>query len=191
MRKPLLACLMTAAMPFGTAAAETPAASTPIAAAPARDWQLANSGDGCMVHSASAQGTVLSITAMPEEDALLFVLQNQGWQTLDDGGQYAINLEFDEMGPWEIPAVAQTEIDRDGPGLIFVVRPGREDGARFMTEFAAAHGMQVGHDGAMLDSLALGGSNLAMASMAQCMSGGDDGGSAPATVLASGEAVEI
>lgn len=165
--KPLCAFLALSAAPV--AAAQAPAAPGSEAAHPAREWQLAAGDDGCMIHAGSQSGTVLSITASPTRDLLLFIVQNQQWQALADGNDYALDIEFDRMGPWQIQATAQAELDQDGPGLIFVVRPGREDGARFMREFAGAASIRVGHGGQMLDSVPLGGSRNAMAGMARCM----------------------
>lgn len=165
--KPLFAFLALTTAPV--AVAQAPVAPDAQAVQPARDWQLAAGDNGCMIHAGSNAGTVLSITASPQRDTLLFIVQNRGWQTLTDGDNYALDIEFDQMGPWKIDATAQAEMDQDGPGLIFVVRPDREDGARFLKEFAGAGSIRVGHDGAMLDSVPLGGSHTAMAGMARCM----------------------
>jgi hypothetical protein len=165
--KPVFAFLALTAAPV--AVAQAPVAPDAQAAHPARDWQLAAGDNGCMIHAGSSAGTVLSITASPERDSLLFIVQNPQWNTLSDGGAYPLDIEFDQMGAWQIQATAQAELDQDGPGLIFVVRPGREDGARFMREFAGASSIRVGHDGAVLDNVPLGGSRTAMAGMARCM----------------------
>lgn len=165
--KPLFAFLALTAAPV--AVAQAPVAPDAEAAHPAREWQLAAGAEGCMIHAGSSGGTVLSITASPTRDSLMFIVQNQQWQSLSDGDSYPIDLEFDQMGPWKIDATAQAELDQDGPGLIFIIRPGREDGARFLKEFAGAGSLRVGRDGEMLDSVPLGGSRTAMASMARCM----------------------
>ena len=168
MLKPLFAFLALAAAPVAVAQAPvTPDA--PDAPAPARDWQLAAADNGCMIHAGSSGGTVLSITASTDRDNLLFIVQNRQWDSLPDGAPYALDIEFDRLGPWQIQAVAQAELDQDGPGLIFVVRPGQEDGQRFMREFAAASIVEVGHGGTTLDSVPLGGSHAAMAGMARCI----------------------
>jgi len=160
MLKPLLASLLlTAATVPGVSQTTTPAGH----------WRLASSGEGCMVHAASGQGTVLSIAASPEQGALLFIVQNRQLAALESGNQYEVEVEFDNMGAWQIDAVAQQELDRDGPGVIFAVRPGKEDGANFIKEFAAAQGMHIGRQGVKMDSLGLSGSRPAMAQMAQCM----------------------
>ncbi len=165
--KPLFAFLALSAAPV--AVAQAPVAPDASAAHPAREWQLAAGDNGCMIHAGSNAGTVLSITASPQRDSLLFIVQNREWAALSDGENYALDIEFDQMGPWKIDATAQAELDQDGPGLIFIVRPGREDGARFLKEFAGAGSIRVGHDGAMLDSVPLGGSRAAMAGMSRCM----------------------
>lgn len=138
-------------------------------AIPAGQWRLASGTDNCMVHAASGHGTVLSIAASPDEQALLFIVQNRALGTLEDGGQYPVEVEFDDMGEWKIDAVAQSELDDDGPGVIFAVRPGREDGASFIKEFALASGMHFGRGGVKMDSLPLEGAKPVMAQMAQCL----------------------
>ena len=162
--KSAFAFLLLSAAPVATAQA-------PVheAAAPARQWALTASDQGCMAYAGTSAGTTVSISATPAQDALLFVVQNPGWQSLEDGAAYPLSLEFDAMGPWAIEATARSNIDADGPGLIFVVRPGREDGARFMDEFAGASALKVGHDGATLDNVSLVGSGSAMSGMAQCI----------------------
>lgn len=162
MLKPLLASLLLAA-PAAAAIAQTAPAT------PAGQWQLASGNEGCMVHAASGQGTVLSIAASPDEQALLFIVQNQKLGALEDGSQTPVEVEFDNMGEWQIDAVAQKDLDHDGPGVIFAVRPGQEDGANFIKEFAGASGMHVGREGVKMDTLPLSGSRPAMAQMAQCM----------------------
>lgn len=158
--KPLFALLLLA-VPTVAATSKT---------APQAHWTLAASTEGCVVHSASAQGTVLSIAASPGQDSLMFIVQNHSLAALDDGSQYPVEVEFDDMGAWQVEAVAQHELDSDGPGLMFAVQPDREDGAGFIEEFAGASGMHIGHGGVALDSLALAGSDTAMAGMAKCMS---------------------
>lgn len=130
---------------------------------------VADDGSGCMVHAAADDSTALSITATPGEDALLFVIQNEQLGALSDGQAYAIDVEFDNLGPWTIEAVAQADLDEDGPGVVFAVRPGRSDGQTFIKEFASAHAMRIGREGARLDTLAVGGGEGAMASLAQCL----------------------
>lgn len=159
MMKPLIALLLLSSTPFGATAQTAPGAR----------WTLANGAGGCMVHASTNQGTVLSITASPGEDALLFVVQNSGFSQLQDGEQYSIDVEFDKMGEWQIEALAQRELDSDGPGVIFAVRPGRPDGQNFIKEFAGAKGMSIGREGASLDTVSLAGGNGAMSSLARCL----------------------
>jgi hypothetical protein len=159
MMKPLLALLLATAPAVAATSQNTPAGR----------WTLASSTEGCVVHAASGKGTILSIAASPAQDALMFVVQNPELAALEDGAQYPVQVEFDQMGAWQIEATAQHEIDSDGPGIMFAVQPGREDGANFIKEFAAAEGMHIGDAGDRLDSLPLTGSDTAMAGMAECL----------------------
>ncbi|HWH16839.1 MAG TPA: hypothetical protein VNT77_00650 [Allosphingosinicella sp.] len=183
MLKPVFAFLLLATSPIAATAQNTSLGQ----------WKLANASDGCMVHATSRKGTVLSISAMPGEDSLLFVVQSRQLSSLRDGERYGIEVEFDDMGEWQIAALAQTSLDSDGPGLIFAVRPGREDGANFLKEFASASGMQIGHDGAALDTLPLSGGTGAMSALATCLSqkwparSGAQGQGGPLIEVADGE----
>ena len=171
MLKPLFAFLLLATPSVGAISQST--AATPQTMAPqtipAGQWRLASSTDNCMVHAASGKGTVLSIAASPDEQALLFIVQNTRLGALQDGEQYPVEVEFDDMGEWQIDAVAQKDLDQDGPGVIFAVRPGREDGANFIKEFASAGGMHIGREGVKMDSLPLAGAKPVMKQMAQCL----------------------
>ena len=162
MLKPLVAFLL---LTTPSVAAISQSAET----TPAGQWRLASNSEGCMVHAASGQGTVLSIAASPDQQALLFIVQNPKLAALESGAQYPVEVEFDKMGAWQIDAIAERDLDRDGPGVIFAVRPGKEDGANFIKEFAGASGMHIGREGVKMDSLPLSGSRPAMAQMAQCM----------------------
>lgn len=178
MLKPLLAALLLATPSIAAVSQSTPAPAAAAQDSPARggaqaipagQWRLASGTDNCMVHAASGHGTVLSIAASPDEQALLFIVQNRQLAALEDGGSYPVEVEFDDMGEWQIDAVAQRELDEDGPGVIFAVRPGREDGANFIKEFAGADGMHIGRGGVTMDSLPLQGAKPVMAQMAQCL----------------------
>jgi len=158
MLKPLLAFAALAA-PFAAAPAQ----------APSTRWTVAGGEQGCAVHTSSAQGTVVSILAGPGQDGLLFLLQNPSWSSLKDGGQYDIAVEFDQEGPWQLKAVAKTEIDQDGPGLMFAVPAARQQGADFITEFVKAAGMKINGEGRTLGTLPLGSGRSAMTALAQCI----------------------
>jgi hypothetical protein len=169
MLKPLLACMLLAA-PAAISAAQTPAAQAPTAprAAPG-EWTVSGSAQGCILYGSSAQGTVVSILAGPGQDALIFLVQNRQWSSLQDGTKHAVAVAFDGRNEWNFEAVAKTELDSDGPGLLFAVKPGEEEGVNFITQFAAANGMRIDRDGQQLASLPVGDGNTAMAALAQCM----------------------
>lgn len=169
MLKPLFAFLLLATPSVAAVSQSTASQSNAPQTIPAGQWRLASGTDNCMVHAASGRGTVLSIAASPDEQALLFIVQHRQFSALEDGGQYPVEVEFDQMGEWQIDAVAQKDLDQDGPGIIFAVRPGREDGANFIKEFAGASGMHIGRGGMKMDSLPLQGAKPVMAQMAQCL----------------------
>jgi hypothetical protein len=170
------------------AAISTAQSPTPIA-----QWTLAGGQQGCAVHASSPQGTVVSIIAGTEQSNLMFLLQNRNWR-LKDGERYPIAVEFDEEGPWQLQAIARTEIDQDGPGLLFSVPPGDERGLKFITEFVGASGMQLSREGAGNAAIPLGSGQSAMTALAQCLGQMFEGGASPNVTEAGfggGRAVKI
>jgi hypothetical protein len=179
------AAFVLLAAPAAISTAQSP---TPIA-----QWTLAGGQQGCAVHASSPQGTVVSIIAGAEQSNLMFLVQNRGWSSLKDGQRYQIAVEFDEEGPWQLQAVARTEIDQDGPGLIFAVPPGDERGLKFITEFVGAGGMQLSREGGGNTAIPLGSGQSAMTALAQCL-GQVHGGEQPNVTEAGfggGRAVKI
>ena len=158
MLKPLLAVSLLA-LPFAAAPAQAPSAQ----------WTVAGGEQGCAVHTPSGDGMVVSILAGPGQEALLFLIQNRAWSSLKDGGSYDIAVEFDDAGPWQLKAVAKTEIDQDGPGLMFAVPPGQKSGSDFITEFVQAAGMKIDGQGQRMGSLQIGSGRSAMTALAQCI----------------------
>jgi len=156
------------------------AAPAPVAAQAPQGWNLASSSDGCIVHTTERAGIVLSVFALPEQDGIGFLLQNRKWGELEDGQVYPISIRFDGGTEWPIPALARTEIDEDGPGLFFAIRPGREQGGRdFITEFAGARGMRVATNGVAVGDLGLPNARGATVALANCLRGVFEGRSNP------------
>jgi hypothetical protein len=112
----------------------------------------------------------MSVLAGPGRESLLFLIQNRSWSSLQEGSRHNVAVQLDGRSPHEFEAVAKTELDADGPGLIFAVSPGEAQGARFINELAGAAGMNVGRDGRQLEGTRLSGGGTAMARLAQCMS---------------------
>ena len=160
MLKPLLAVSLLA-LPVAVATAQPQAG--------AAQWTVAGGEQGCAVHTSTGQGMVVSILAGPGQESLLFLVQSNAWSSLKDGGTYDIAVEFDDAGPWQLKAVAKTEIDQDGPGLMFAVPPGQRQGSDFITEFVQAAGMKIDGQGQRLGSLSLGSGRSAMTALAQCI----------------------
>jgi hypothetical protein len=172
MLKPLLA-LSALSLPVAALTAQSPTA--PVQPA---QWTLAGGAQGCAVHATSPQGTVMSILAGAGQQNLVFLVQNPRWSSLEDGQRYDIAVEFDDAGPWQMQAVAKTEIDQDGPGLMFVVPASDQRGLDFIAEFVKAGGMQIESEGRSLTSLPIGSGQSAMTALARCMSQQLGGGEA-------------
>ncbi|HEX8534918.1 MAG TPA: hypothetical protein VF662_12180 [Allosphingosinicella sp.] len=182
MHKPLFAFLTLAALP-AAALAQTPASG---------EWTVSGSAQGCIAHTTLPHGTVLSLLAGPGQDSLLFLMQNKGWSSLQEGSRHKVAVQLDGRSPWQFDAVARTELDSDGPGLLFTVAPGEAEGAKFINELAGADGLNVGQNGKQLEGARLSGGGSAITRLAQCMSrmwGGT--GSAPEAVAASSGGVPL
>jgi hypothetical protein len=132
-------------------------------------WALAQMPSGCMVQATSPQGTMISVWAFAGEDKLAFLLQNRGWNSLRDGKNYNLKLDFAGMESMPVQAIAREHIDSDGPGLLFTMKPGGQANGAFFTAFSTAPGMRISQDGRSFDTLPLAGSRGAMAALAKCL----------------------
>ena len=161
MLKPLIASLALVALPAAALSQQSTAPG---------EWKVSGSSNGCIAHTTLPQGTVVSVLAGTGQESLLFLIQNRSWGSLQDGSRYDLAVQLDGKDDYEFDAVAKTELDSDGPGLMFAVPPGEADGARFIAAFAKAGGMAVGQGGEAIASVRLTGGGSAMTQLAQCMS---------------------
>lgn len=133
-------------------------------------WSMESNAEACLVHATDPGGTVLSMIATPEQDGIGFLLQNQRWTSLEEGAVYALGIRFGNGREWPVRAVARLDIDGDGPGLFFAMRPGEIGRGRdFVAEFAAAGGMHIANGGRRVESLAFEESHAAVVALAQCL----------------------
>ena len=133
-------------------------------------WGLTGFSGGCMIHAASPQGTVLSIWGFAGQDKLGFLVQNKKWGSLQEGERHDLRVAFDRDHAWPVQATARRDIDADGPGLFFTVKPGSQsEQAGFVEAFASAKDMNITKAGRNVDRLPLAGSHEAMAALAGCM----------------------
>jgi hypothetical protein len=186
MMKPLLAVLASAALPF--AAFSQPQASD--------GWTVNAGEDGCIAYASLPQGTVVSLLAGTGQENLVFLIQNKSWSSLRDGSAHKLAVQLDGRSPFQFDAVARTDLDSDGPGLLFSVPPGEQNGAKFLAEFAAASGMNLGAEGRSLAQLRLTGGSSAMAALAKCMAsmwggGGASGNVGAASFSSDGKAIPL
>jgi hypothetical protein len=131
---------------------------------------MAQMPNGCMVEAVSPQGTMLSVWAFAGQPKLAFLLQNKGWNALQDGRSYKLSLDF--VGtPTAVPvdATARQNIDSDGPGFLFTVQPGGDGARSFLNAFTSAEGMKISREGRSVDTLPLAGSRGAMGALAKCL----------------------
>jgi hypothetical protein len=183
MMKPLLAVLASAALP-AAAISQSP-----------DSWTVKASEDGCIAYSSLPQGTVVSLLAGSGQEALVFLIQNKSWSSLRDGTPHKLAVQLDGDSRFQFDAVARTDLDSDGPGLLFSVPPGEQQGAKFLAEFASARGMNLGEDGRQLAALRLTGGGTAMAALAKCMSsmwaGGSEANVGAASFTPDGKAIKL
>jgi hypothetical protein len=185
MMKPLLAALALAALPAA-------ASSQPQSFGA---WTVNGGEDGCIAHASLPQGTVVSLLAGSGQESVVFLIQNKSWSSLRDGSPHKLAVQLDGRSAFQFDAVARTDLDSDGPGLLFSVPPGERQGAKFLAEFAGASGMNVGEEGRPLAELRLTGGDTAMAALAKCMagmwSGGADGAPGAASFRLNGKSTKL
>ncbi|MFN3945050.1 MAG: hypothetical protein ACK4K7_08990 [Allosphingosinicella sp.] len=168
---------LTLAQTSPAAPAEAAQAPVPTQAQAAQGWNVAATPQVCAVHTAFRSGTVLSVFALQGQEGIAFLIQNPSWQTLEDGAVYRLNIRFDEGEAWPVEAIARLEIDEDGPGLLFAVKPDDlRSGRSFLDRFASARGMRISNGETRVDTLALTGNHGATVALAQCLSQLWDGG---------------
>jgi hypothetical protein len=161
MFKPLLALL---ALSTGTGIAHAQTSTT-------GRWILEVAPTGCVVHTASPSGTVVSIWGIAGDNDLSFLVQNKGWSSLSDGENYDIEVSFDNQRAFPMQATARLNLDSDGPGLTFGVSPDhRAGGASFVDQFADARGMHITRAGQRIETVSLADTRVAMQGLAQCLS---------------------
>jgi hypothetical protein len=134
------------------------------------DWAVAQMPNGCMVEAVSPQGTMISVWGFAGQPKLAFLLQNKGWNALQDGRSYKLSLDF--VGtPTAVPvnATARQNIDSDGPGFLFTVQPGGDGAKSFLSAFTSAEGMRISQDGRSFDTMPLAGSRGAIGALAKCL----------------------
>jgi hypothetical protein len=160
MFRPLIAVLVLAASPTAALAQKTNVGA----------WALEKAPQGCMIYATSAQGSVLSVSALAGNDSLSFLVQNRNWSSLPEG-THNLQVAFDKGRTWPVQAVARHDIDSDGPGLLFTIKAasGSNGEVDFVDQFAAARGMDITSNGQRIDSLALSDSDAAVGALAQCI----------------------
>ena len=187
MFKPLLALSVLAA-PAAVAVAQPVNSNS--------QWTLEVAPSGCIVHAASASGTVLSIWGSAGDDNLRFLVQNKGWSSLSDGESYPIKVSFDGQRAWPMEATARLNLDSDGPGLTFAVSPDARSGSDgFMEQFAGAEGMDIARGDERVETLSLDDTQIAMQALAKCLTqvlvAGGEGEAEPVMLQISADAKAI
>lgn len=156
------------ALSLAQAASAAPAVEArPVPAQAAPGWNVAANPQVCAVHTAFRSGTVLSVFALQGQSGIAFLVQNRDWNSLRDGAVYPLSIRFDDGEPFPVEAIARRNIDEDGPGLLFAIKPGDSG---FMDRFAAARGMRISSGEVRVDNLALTGNHGATVALAQCLS---------------------
>jgi len=146
-----------------------PVAAASTSAAVPNEWGIARAPGSCMLHATSAGGTLLSIWSFSGQEKIGVLLQNRQWDTLREGQNVQLEVGFGGGRAWPVEATARREIDSDGPGLLFTIRPSEiRDGTGFLDALVDSKGMEISRDGAATDSLKLAGSREAIAALARC-----------------------
>ena len=138
---------------------------------PPEGWRLNQSAESCVLFTHVESGTTLGLVGDDDPSSLTFLLQNPAWRSLKRDTGYQVLIEFDNNGEWPVSAVGATDIDRDGPGLVFTRSTATTgDGDNFLIEFARASTMRVRlRSGVRVDSLRLRGADKATLALLGCM----------------------
>ena len=153
-------------------------------------WGLAAMPNGCMVQATSPNGTMLSIWGFAGDAKLGFLLQNRGWNGVQDGARTELSLDVVGQQQRLVRATARENIDSDGPGYFFTVEPGQSEGSGFLKNFTTARGMTISRGDEAVDTLPLAGSQSAMSAFARCLSDNWQAPVARASGAESGQAEE-
>lgn len=130
-------------------------------------WYIYSNQSGCYMVTHYEKDVVLSVFSNGTTNANFWV-QSPAWQSLEDGAKNRIQVEFDDMGEWNIDA--RTRSDHDGPGLSWNGNiDSDEDGNTFFGEFMAANRMSIRYGDRSVANLRLNGSYKASMKLAACV----------------------
>jgi hypothetical protein len=136
-------------------------------------WTLNRDSDSCMLYARFLDNSTLTVYATPEDFAkgeLTFVVQNPKWQSLNNSALYKLDVEFDNLGEWSVTAMASKDLDRDGPGLMFIRSTNtNKDGDNFLAEFALSNVIHIRRNGTAIVNLNLSGTHKATLALGRCM----------------------
>lgn len=120
-------------------------------------------GDTCFAGVVFDDGTVFRFGFLEpgSQTALYAAIGNPNWQSIEQGKDYELYLQFDNAQSWRAPARA-TQID--GVPFLFV---GTSE-VDFVEELMRKHYLKVHYDGRNILSLSLQGSYAALQEMGMC-----------------------
>lgn len=120
-------------------------------------------GFRCFAFATYEDDTALRIGANAGGESFYFTVGDSLWRSIEAGGTYPIEIEFDDYGPWNADAFG---IDFGGLKGVWVSEVDQD----FLLEFAKAEGVTVNYNGATIANLKLTDSAKALAVLMECES---------------------
>ena len=130
-------------------------------------WTIIKGERSCHMVASYEGDAVLSVY-VEDMSSAGFWLQNPAWKSIKEGNKYTLEIEFDDYGAWEMPAVGRS--DRDGPGVAWIgsIQPDEQKDT-FMGEFMLASGMRVSINGRQIGSYSMKDTSAAAVMLSSCL----------------------
>lgn len=130
-------------------------------------WTIYKSERACYM-AASYEGDAVLSVYIEDMNQAAFWLQNPSWKSVRDGARYTIDIEFDDLGRWEMPALGKS--DEDGPGITWIGNIStNSEGDTFMGEFMIAKSMRVSINGREIGSYSMDDTRSASLTLSTCL----------------------
>lgn len=130
-------------------------------------WTIFKGNGSCHMIASYESDAILSVY-VEDMSSAGFWLQNPAWKSIKDGSRYTLQIEFDDYGEWDMPAVGRG--DEDGPGVAWIgnIQPNAQENT-FMGEFMVATGMRVSINGREIGRYSMEDTRAASMTLSSCL----------------------
>ncbi|MDJ0638153.1 MAG: hypothetical protein QNJ20_04905 [Paracoccaceae bacterium] len=123
--------------------------------------------NSCFIISGFENDIYLRVQFNATQQNVQFIVANMGWESLETGQTYGMEVAFGDQNPWE--GLAEGHVwNGILPSLVLSVPFADQQASHFMREFADMGSVRISHEGAELAHLILSGAEEAVASMLAC-----------------------